>query len=250
MIDSNLRQSGLFTQDYNRSLRQCIAQLGKGGVEVIYAWCRSFPHLASCVRQTTGMEHLDAAVAAKRPIIFVLPHLGSFDICGIYLSTRLPVPTTAMYRPPKIKALEPLMQQGRNRYTGHSAPANLSGVRVLMKALKNKEAIIILPDQAPSGGDGIWAPFFGKPAYTMTLLQRLALSTDATVLMCVAERLPKGRGFHVHIQPMEKPFGEDKAQNAIQLNYEVEKLIKIAPTQYLWSYNRYKRPSGAPARPE
>jgi KDO2-lipid IV(A) lauroyltransferase len=115
-----------------------------------------------------------------------------------------------------------------------------------MKALKNKEAIIILPDQAPSGGEGVWAPFFGKPAYTMTLLPRLAQSSHATILMCFAERLPKGQGFHIHIKPMAHSFGEDKVANARLLNQEIEQMIRQAPAQYLWSYNRYKHPSGAP----
>lgn len=251
-LRDNIHQSGLFQQkrDYTRLVRASIVQHGKGVMELPYAWCRSFAHLAKKVRQTSGMSYLEDAITEKKPIIFVLPHLGSFDICGIYLSTCLPFPTTAMYRPPKIRWLEPLMQHGRNRYQGNSATADIAGIRVLMKALKNSEAIIILPDQAPSKGDGIWAPFFGRPAYTMTLLPRLAQSSGAVLLMCFAERLPSGRGFHVHIKPMDATFGEDKTDNARILNRNVEHLISLAPAQYLWAYNRYKRPRGAPPAPE
>jgi KDO2-lipid IV(A) lauroyltransferase len=250
-LDENIRQSGLCQDksDYTRLIRVSIAQHGKGGMELPYAWCRPFPHLAKLVRQASGTEYIVQAIADKSAVIFVLPHLGSFDICGIYLSTCLPFPTTAMYRPPKISGLEPLMKAGRNRYKGNSAPTNLAGIRILMKALKNKEAIIILPDQAPGEGEGVWAPFFGRPAYTMTLLPRLAKSADATVLMCFAERLGGGQGFHIHITPMDQAFGSDKIENATILNRNIEKLITLAPGQYLWSYNRYKRPRGAPPIP-
>lgn len=250
-LAENIRQSGLChdAADYTRLIRASIAQHGIGGLELPYAWCRSFPHLAKMVRKTHGAEYIAQALADKSPIIFVLPHLGSFDICGIYLSTCLPFPTTAMYRPPKISGLEPLMKAGRNRYTGNSAPANIAGIRILMKALKNKEAIIILPDQAPGEGEGVWAPFFGRPAYTMTLLPRLAQAAGATLFMCFAERLPYGQGFHVHIMPMDQAFVKDKTENATMLNRNIEKLIALAPGQYLWSYKRYKRPTGAPPIP-
>jgi KDO2-lipid IV(A) lauroyltransferase len=250
-LNDNIRQSGLCQNeaDYTRLIRISIAQHGKAGMELPYAWCRTFPHLAKLVRQTSGMLYVEQAIADKSPVIFVLPHLGSFDICGMYLSTCLPFPTTAMYRPPKISGLEPLMKAGRNRYQGNSAPTNVAGIRVLMKALKNNEAIIILPDQAPGEGDGVWAPFFGRPAYTMTLLPRLAKSANATILMCFAERLAGGQGFHIHIMPMDQAFASNKIENATILNRNIEKLINLAPEQYLWSYNRYKRPRGAPPIP-
>jgi KDO2-lipid IV(A) lauroyltransferase len=152
-----------------------------------------------------------------------------------------------MYRPPKLAWLEPLMQAGRMRDNARTAPATAAGVRQLMKALKIGEATAILPDQAPGAGEGIWAPFFGRPAYTMTLLPRLAMSANATVLFFFAERLSWGRGFVVHIFPMQGGFSGDKLHDAALLNQNVEALIARAPGQYLWSYKRYKQPAGAPA---
>ena len=144
------------------------------------------------------------------------------------------------------------MQQGRVRGEGSTASADAGGVRMLLKTLKAGGNIIILPDQVPApdqGGDGVWVDFFGRPAYTMTLLPRLAQSAQAIVLFFFAERLPHGRGYHVHIEPMPEPFSTDKQIAARQTNALVERLIAMAPAQYLWGYNRYKHPAGAPLPP-
>jgi len=143
-----------------------------------------------------------------------------------------------------------VMNAGRARGKGKTAPANASGVRILMKALKSGEATIILPDQVPGFGEGIWAPFFGRLAYTMTLVPRLAQIKDVDILLFFGERLPHGAGFKVHIEPMPQPFSGERNQDAALLNQAVENLIRRVPTQYLWSYNRYKCPRGAEPAPK
>ncbi|RTK96903.1 MAG: hypothetical protein EKK59_10040, partial [Neisseriaceae bacterium] len=106
------------------------------------------------------------------------------------------------------------------------------------------EAVIILPDQVPGEGGGVWVPFFGQPAYTMTLLSRMAESTHAAVLLFYGERLSWGRGYRVHIKPLQGAFAGDLSEDAALLNRNIEALIAEAPAQYLWSYNRYKVPAG------
>jgi KDO2-lipid IV(A) lauroyltransferase len=237
--------------DSTALLRATIVEQGKGMSELAIAWVAPLARVGTLVGQCTGWEHVDAAKKQDRAIIFVTPHLGCYDIAGRYLATRAPI--TALYRPPKLKSLEPLMQQGRARGGATTAAADASGVRALLKTLKSGGNIMILPDQVPSpeqGGDGVWADFFGTPAYTMTLLPRLARSTNAVVLYFFAERLAGGKGYHVHILPLPAPFAEDKLTAARQTNAMVETLVGIAPAQYLWGYNRYKQPAGAPPRPD
>jgi KDO2-lipid IV(A) lauroyltransferase len=122
------------------------------------------------------------------------------------------------------------------------APTDLGGVRLLLKALKRGEIIGVLPDQAPGNGEGEWAPFFGRPAYTMTLLGRLVQASGAPVVMCLGERLPRGAGYALHFSPLQ--FDTNLSVPA-QLNAALEALIRRHPEQYLWSYNRYKIPRGA-----
>ena len=234
-------------QFYQALVKQSAAETGKGMLELSIAWCREPDYMVSLVKQCYGWQHVEAALGAGKGLIFVTPHLGSYDIAGRYLSARLPFPLTAMYKPPKLAWLDPIMNEGRARGKGKTAPATGAGVRILMKALKSGEATIILPDQVPGSGEGIWAPFFGRAAFTMSLLPRLAQMQDVAVLWFTGERLPGGQGFAVHIQPQQVPFTGDKQQDGTILNAEVENLIRRWPAQYLWSYNRYKRPAGAPA---
>ena len=118
----------------------------------------------------------------------------------------------------------------------HLAPANTNGVRKLLQALKRGEAIGILPDQIPAKGEGDWAPFFGKPAYTMLLASKLAEKTGATVIMAYGERLPDGEGFKIHLTELP----EGAIATPALLNQAIEKQIAQNPSQYLWSYPRYK----------
>lgn len=250
-LHENLKTSEIAgSYQHSRQLvKQSAAETGKGALELAIAWCREPDYINVLIRQCTGWEHVDAALATGKGLIFVTPHLGSYDIAGRYVSSHLPFPLTAMYRPPKLRWLEPIMNDGRARGNARTAPATGAGVRQLMKALKSGEATIILPDQVPGNGEGVWAPFFGKPAFTMTLLARLAQMDNIAVLWFCGERLPNGNGYHIHISPQAEAFTGDRTQDAAIVNRQVETLIKRWPQQYLWSYNRYKRPSGAPPSP-
>jgi KDO2-lipid IV(A) lauroyltransferase len=155
---------------------------------------------------------------------------------------------TILYRPPRVRWLEPLMIAGRSRGRAKLATTDLRGVRQLLKALKRGEAIGVLPDQAPGRGDGVWARFFGRPAYTMTLVGRLAEGTGAPVLMVFARRLPRGAGYRLSLTPLPR-LPADPVQAAEALNAAVEALVRQCPEQYLWSYNRYKVPAGVTPPP-
>ena len=243
-LSTNLRAAG-FAE--NSLLRQAIAEAGKGLLELPAIWLRPHATVARWVSEVTGWELVEAALAGRRGIIFLTPHLGCFEITAQYYAYRAPAhaPLTALYRPPRKKAVEPLMLAGRNRPNLHLASADLKGVRVLLRALKRGEAIGILPDQAPGVGEGEWAEFFGRPAYTMTLVGRLGEASGAQTILAYAERLPRGRGYHLHLAPMPAPLpGELPART---LNRALEGLIRRCPAQYVWGYNRYKVPAGAQA---
>ena len=203
-LEENLNSSKILAnyQLFHNAVKQCAEETGKGALELSIAWCRKPEDIVKMVRDCSGWEYVEAAQAAGHGIVFVTPHLGSYDIAGRYISHRLPFPLTAMYRPPKLSWLEPVMNAGRARGKGKTAPATASGVRILMKALKAGEATIILPDQVPGNGEGVWAPFFGRPAYTMTLVPRLAQIKGVEILLFYGERLAQGTGFKVHIEPM------------------------------------------------
>ena len=219
-----------------------VAEAGKTIFELPKLWARPHAEVVGRVARATGWHHVEEAAAVGRGIVFLTPHLGCFEITAQYIATAMPL--TVLYRRSKHDWLVPLMEAGRGASL-KLAPADLSGVRRLMKALRRGEAVGMLPDQIPRNGEGVWAPFFGRPAYTMTLAARMA--EGATPLLVFAERLPYGAGYHVRFQPLAKPLSGDLGARTAQINQEMEALIRQWPEQYLWGYNRYKRPRGVPA---
>jgi len=125
----------------------------------------------------------------------------------------------------------------------------------MIRALRRGEAVGLLPDQVPPSGMGVWAPFFGRPAYTMTLAARLLQQTGAVPLLIWGERLPRGAGYAVRVRPFGAPLpaGTDEAAQAecaAIVNRAMEGLIRERPQQYLWGYHRYKAPRTAPNEPK
>lgn len=223
-----------------------IAEAGKTTLELPKIWLRPLSDTAARVVKTSGWELVEEAWREGRGIVFLTPHLGCFEVTAQYYAAQAPI--TVLYRPPKQAWLREMILAGRARDKLHLAAADLSGVRILLKALKRGEAVGMLPDQAPKTGEGRWLGFFGKPAYTMTLAARLTES-GARVILAWAERLPDGAGYHLRLQDPAQPLVGTTEERAQQINHHIEQLIRQCPGQYLWGYNRYKQPAGAEAPP-
>ena len=234
LIIKNLTQSKLFQTDEKITKVQRIVTIetGKSFLETLAIWQKSDIEVLGWVHTCHNWHFVDEALTKGKGIIFITPHLGCFEITSIYYGNQHPI--TVLYRPPKLKWLESLILHGRTRTGVTLATANAGGVRKLMQALKRGEAIGILPDQIPAAGEGEWADFFGKPAYTMSLASKLAEKTGATVIMAFGERLAHGAGYALHLRKV------DSIATPALLNNAIEQQIAQKPDQYLWSYNRYK----------
>lgn len=235
-IRNNLRSVNIAEneQGYRRLVHTSIRETGKGLMETFAIWFRPEQSVLKWVRTCHGWEHVENALARGKGIIFLTPHLGCYEVTSLYYAARHPI--TVLYRPSRQSWLEPLMEQGRSRGKVRLAPTNLGGLRELLRALRKDEAVGILPDQVPESGEGVWAHFFGRPAYTVTLVEKLADTTNATVLLAFGERLSWGRGYILHIEPLQ---GRATPQN---MNDGIEQLVRRNPGQYLWSYRRFKVP--------
>ncbi len=230
----NISQSQLVKNpaDLNEVARKSFVELGKAMLETPMIWQKKEADLLPLMQKIHGWEFVENALQTGKGIIFLTPHLGCFEITSIYYGSQHPI--TVLYRPPKLKSLGKFILKGRNRTGVTLAAANTDGVRKLVQALKRGEAIGILPDQIPAAGEGEWADFFGKPAYTMSLASKLAEKTGATVIMGFGERLEKGAGYALHLRKI------DSIATPALLNQAIEQQIAQKPSQYLWSYNRYK----------
>jgi KDO2-lipid IV(A) lauroyltransferase len=192
-----------------------------------------------------GAQCIEEALALNKGIVFLTPHVGCFEITAQAYAARfapLGRDITVLFRPPRQAWLRKVVESARGRPGLQTAPTTLAGVKQLIRALKRGECVGLLPDQVPPAEQGIWAPFFGKPAYTMTLSARLVSQTGATVLVAWGERLSWGRGYVVHVSPLGAELAQDVDVATAQINQAMEALIAPAASQYLWGYARYKAP--------
>ncbi len=229
-----------------RLLRRNLVETGKLFLELGPLWLWPGARVLDLVRApVVGEEALSAAVRQQRGAILITPHLGAWEMAGLYYSSRYPL--NILYRPSRL-GLDELSRRGRGRLGGKVVATDSSGIRTLVAALRKGEALGILPDQDPGDEGGVFAPFFGIAASTMTLVSRLALKTGAPVFLTWAERLPRGRGFLVHLRELPEVAGAASlGESVAALNQGVEAAIRTLPAQYLWTYKRFKtRPPDAP----
>ncbi|MDP2126866.1 MAG: lysophospholipid acyltransferase family protein [Pseudohongiella sp.] len=225
-----------------RSIRETI----KTGFELGHIWYGSLEHVLNLIKDVRGLEHVRAAQSSGQGIIYAAPHLGSWELLGMYVSSLGPL--TTLYKPPKIKGLNDLIASSRAKAGAELVATDRHGVVRLTRTLQQGGATGILPDQQPRQDGGVFAPFFGKPAFTMTLLPKLAARTNALVLFTYAERLPQGQGFNVVFVPADADISnDDPVLAAAALNRSVEQVVRAVPSQYQWEYKRFrKRPEEDP----
>jgi KDO2-lipid IV(A) lauroyltransferase len=243
----NVAQAGIAPA----AARPAIASAGRMVAELPFLWLRPAGEPIRPQLNWEGQALITNALQAGRGIVFMTPHMGSFEVTVQAVAQVFAArfgPTTVLYRPARKAALRAVMDASRARPGVVTAPATLGGVRQMIRALRRGEGVGLLPDQVPPEGMGVWVPFFGKPAYTMTLAARLVQQTGATPLLAWGERLAGGAGYTLHISELPEPLPRDdatQAESAAIINRAMERLIRQCPQQYLWGYNRYKAPRSA-----
>lgn len=237
--------------------RAAIGHAGRLVTELPKLWLRPPDAPLAPPVQWQGAELIEAALDAGRGLLLLTPHLGCFEVTAQAYAERFGArqPLTALYRPAHKAWLRELEATARHRPGMLTVPASLAGVRQMLRALRQGQTVGLLPDQVPPDEMGVWAPFFGRPAYTMTLASRMALQTGAPMLLMLGERLPHAAGWRIHVHELPEPLpaatrcgGDDAAHQiecAAAINRAMEFLIRQCPEQYLWGYHRYKSPRAA-----
>lgn len=251
-----------------RERRASVAEAGRMVAELPWLWLRPQQRALGERVQWRGEQFIEQALDAGRGLLLLTPHLGSFEVTAQAFAERwgARVKLTVMYRPARQVWLSELQETARRRPGLEAVPATLTGVRQMIRALRRGESVGLLPDQVPPEGMGVWAPFFGREAYTMTLAARLVQQTGAELRLVWTERLPRSAGWRIHVSELPRPLpkaaaladvaggtvGDADVQRACArtVNEAMESLIRQAPQQYLWAYNRYKPPRPAAAAPE
>lgn len=221
-------------------LRASLISAGQLFLEMPYWHMRRDEAKLAKQVQCDGWDEFQAALALGKGLILLGPHAGSFELLGAIYTSRFPA--TVLTRLPRQPWLQDWIIKTRTRKNLTMAPSNQSGLKTLLKALKRGESIGILPDQVPLMGEGVWAPLFGKLAYTTKLVQRLQSTTGAPIFVMAAQRNGIGKGFTVRYHQIKERLSDDIDIAAAQMNRAMEDMIVLMPTQYLWGYNRYRIP--------
>lgn len=224
-----------------RLLRETLVEFGKSLLETAALWTKGPAKIRQLVKQVIGEQQLRAALAEGKGVILAVPHLGAWEMVGLYSPSIHPL--TALYRPPRVAELDGLMRDARQRLGARLMPANISGIRALYRALRRGELVGVLPDQVPNEDHNVvYAPFFGITAKTMVLLVKLARQTGAPVVFTWAERLPHGRGYRVVFNRAPQGIESSDLQSAATvINREIERQVRLLPQQYQWCYKRFRR---------
>ena len=226
-------------RERRRLARRSLMETGKTITETGPLWCWPGDQALGLLREVRGREHIDAALQGGRGLILATPHLGAWELAGLWTTAHLPM--TTLYRRPRVAELDDMVRHARERLGARYVATDAAGVRALYRALGENRVVGMLPDQAPRDSGGEFAPFFGVPAYTMTFLSRLARKTGAPVLFAFCERLPRGRGYVLHFLPAPAAIHNSSlAESVAAVNQAVEQCIRALPEQYQWSYKRFK----------
>ena len=234
------------TTKYQLPVKIWSAAAGSGMLFADSLWVWKNPKKSLDLVEVLHFDIVESALSEGHGLLMLTPHLGCFEVMPRIMAQHYPA--TILYRPARQKWLNEIVEEGRNYPNLHFVPTNLNGVRQMTRALTRGEAIGILPDQVPSGGEGIWSPFFGRPAYTTILPARLANRHQTPVVMFTAVRKKWGAGWLMQAKRIE-PFSKEPQIAAQELNLAIENAILCAPEQFLWAYNRYKHPTGADLPP-
>lgn len=249
-IRENLLQANLCEPSI---LKEVSKNAGRQSLESIWVWYRPVATVLAKVKVTARAQTLiENAMKSQQAVVFMTPHVGCFEVLPVWLAGTfykdLQRNITILYRPPKNAWLRSVVGKARQAEGIEAVPTTLSGVKHIIRNMRKGHTFGALPDQVPSGGgEGVWAPFFNKQALTMTLAIRVAKQFNAIRIFAWTTRTEEG--WVLDAKEWDDPLTEDMRHNAALMNHQIEDIIRSCPTQYAWSYNRYKNP-GVPLPPE
>ncbi len=246
-ILNNIEQVGL----EHAIARESSRHTGMLAAETAWLWGRSNEEIARVAHfEEKGLEEFLSILKAGRSIILMTPHVGGFEAIpvAIYEAALKQYGKTLsiLYREPKNRLIRPFVKRSRCRPGMSPAPADLSGVRQIVRVMRKGGVLGCLPDQVPGRGEGVWAPFFGRDAFTMTFPMKMAHQFDAVCVVMTSVR--EADGWKIYTDIIPEPVTGEPLEDTTNMNRAIERAVLRHPEQYLWNYNRYKNVSHAPHR--
>ncbi len=234
----------LSTQERRALARDSLGHTGQTALEIPLMWEWPVDKCLGLIQEVEGEALVTEAMASGRGLILLAPHLGNWELAGLYFSSRFKM--AALYSPPHIREFEDYMIRVRGRLGSELVRGDRRGLARLASLLREGGVAGILPDQSPRGKGNAYAPFFGMEVRTMTLVSKLMQRTGAQALVTYAERLPAGQGFRLVVRPVAPGLADpDPVVATTALNHSIEQCVRALPAQYQWEYKRMRhRPTG------
>lgn len=214
--------------------KDSLTETIKSMFELGIIWKKQSPNL---IRKIHGLKLFEGVLAQQKGVLLAAPHFGNWEILNLWLSNQAGF--SFLYKPPTDPKIEALLLKYRGLNGANQITADAKGVRQVFAVLKTKNILAILPDQQPKNGQGLFTPFMGQPAYTMTLFSKIAVKTQVPVIFAVAERLPNGEGFDIHFKMPDSEIYGSIENSLVSLNQTIASLVSINPSQYQWTYKRF-----------
>lgn len=209
-------------------------------VESAKSWAMPTAWSIAQIRQVHGFEHLQQALNNPNGTLLIVPHLGTWEMMNAWVAQYTSL--TIMYKPVENQALNEFILAGRQRLNATLVPTDASGVKAILKALKQGGCTVILPDHVPDISGGEIVPFFGIPTISSTLASKLASKTRCSVvgLSCIRRENHDGFDIYCDILDDENLYQRDNVQATMALNQAMQQMIERFSEHYMWNYKRFK----------
>ncbi len=232
----------LSPQEHYSLLKFTLLENAKSLIESFWLWRHPQQSIKSRIGDIENKQLLTRAKQQSLGTIFVTPHFGSWEFIGLLTASECDL--LILYAPPKSPYIEKLSCFGRSGTGGKVVSTETLNLKQLIKHIKNGGSVGILPDQVPDGNGGEFSKFFGRLAYTSTLVSKLANKLKCNVVYCYARRSTKRGKYNAFYYDASSEIYSDNINVSIDsLNSTIERFILDSPAQYIWGYKRFKRPA-------
>ncbi|HEX5278393.1 MAG TPA: lysophospholipid acyltransferase family protein [Fluviicoccus sp.] len=221
------------------TVKQNLIVTGQTALEFAKTWGEPPSYSIEQIRKVTNGHLFFDALKSGKGVLALTPHYGTWEFMNAWLNQH--APAVIMYKPGKDRGVDTFVREARSRLSAQMVPTDERGVKQMLKCLKTGGFTIILPDHVPHQNGGLFAPFFGISTWSTALTPRLIQKTGCTVVGMTCTRLPNGEGFEIYFEaPHPDIYSQDLFTAASGMNHTMESLIRRDPTQYQWSYKRFK----------
>jgi len=234
----------LETAERERLLGQSLQQIGMAFTESACAWIWPADKTLRLVKEVQGLEVLEQALASGKGVVGITSHLGNWEVLNhFYCAQCNPI---IFYRPPKLKAVDDLLQRQRVQLGNKVAPSTREGIISVIKEVRKGGAVGIPADPEPSEGAGVFVPFLGTQALTSKFVPGMLTGGKAVGVFLHALRLDDGSGYKVILEAAPPAMYDEDVEVAVAaMSGVIERYVRTWPSQYMWTMKRFKkRPAG------